>query len=48
MILERYPEAKLKALEAPTIEVQKPAKPRRKKRKNSSKKKNKQIQLSKL
>jgi len=43
MILERYPEAKLKVLEAPTIEVQKPAKPRRKKRKNSSKKKNKQI-----
>ena len=43
MILERYPEAKLKVLEAPTIEVQKPAKPRRKKRKNRSKKKNKRV-----
>jgi len=30
MILERYPEAKLKVLEASTIEVQKPAKLRRK------------------
>ena len=39
MILKRYPEAKLKVLEAPTIEVQKPAKPRRKKEKQVKKEK---------
>ena len=41
MILKRYPEAKLKVLETPTFEVHKPAKPRRKKRKEQAKVKNK-------
>ncbi len=41
MILKRYPEAKLKVLETPTIEVHKPAKPRRKRRKKQAKGKNK-------
>ncbi len=47
MILKRYPEAKLKILEMPTIEVHKPAKPRRKKRKQQVKRKNKRIKKSK-
>ena len=41
MILKRYPEAKLKVLETPTIEVHKSAKPRRKRRKKQAKGKNK-------
>jgi len=47
MILKRYPEAKLKVLEMPTIEVHKPAKPRRKKRKQQVKMENKRVKKSK-
>ncbi|RLI21999.1 hypothetical protein DRO54_02220 [Candidatus Bathyarchaeota archaeon] len=41
MILKRYPEARLKVLEMPAIELRKPPKPRRKKRKKQTKREKK-------